>query len=121
MSYLCLETVDLDVVLVDLNGLDEEFLDLQTLITLKLQDTSHLLVIDKGSIAGKLLLEHLKNFLQVKLLGESLDGGQSLSTVTLLDTDVCKCPTIFKIISKKRETQRENENPSFTCGGVLGC
>lgn len=61
----------------------QEFLDVLTLITLQLDDFTHLGVYHNGSIAGKLLLDHLEDLLLVKLLWESLDRGQGLASIAL--------------------------------------
>jgi len=67
---------------------DEELLDILALIALELNYLTHLAIIDDSAIAGKLLLDDLKNFFLVKFLGESLDRGQRLSSISLLDTYV---------------------------------
>ena len=61
----------------------QEFLDILSLITLELDDFTHLGVAHDGAIASELLLDHLEDLLLVKLLGETLDSGQGLATVTL--------------------------------------
>ena len=53
------------------------------LIPLELNHLAHLSVHDDGAIAGKFFLDDLENFLPVKLLGKTLDSGQSLATITL--------------------------------------
>lgn len=62
---------------------DQELLNILALVTLKLDHLAHLGVCDDGAIAGKLLLDDLENLLLVKLLGQTLNGGQSLATITL--------------------------------------
>jgi len=47
---------------------DQEFLNVFSLIALKLDDFSHLTVGYDGTIAGKLLLDHLEDLLLVELL-----------------------------------------------------
>jgi len=61
---------------------------LETLITLKLDDLTHLLVFNEGTIAGKFLLESLQKFLSIVFLGQSLQRGQSLPPIPLLDTNM---------------------------------
>lgn len=83
-----LETVDLDSLGIKLKTLllvGEEFLDVLALIALELDHLAHLGVVDDGSIAGELLLDHLENLLLVKLLRQTLDSGQGLASITLLD------------------------------------
>jgi len=82
----------------DLNGLGiqleafflvrEELLNILALIALKLDHLSHLSINHDGAIASELLLNDLQNLLLVELLGETLDSGQSLTTISLLDTNV---------------------------------
>ena len=67
---------------------DQEFLNIFSLITLELNDLSHLTIGYDGTIAGELLLDHLEDLLLIELLGESLNRGQSLTTISLLDSDV---------------------------------
>lgn len=81
-----LEAVDLDGLGVQLEALllvDEEFLHILALVSLKLDHLSHLRVDDDGAIAGKLLLDDLKNLLLVEFLGQSLDCSQSLASIAL--------------------------------------
>jgi len=79
---------------VDLDGrflqavLDEEVGDLASLVALKLDDLTHLLIFDEGTVTGELLLERLQEFLGIILLRQALEGSKSLSSVSLLNTDV---------------------------------
>jgi len=66
----------------------EEVGDLDPLIALELDDLAHLLVVDEGSVAGKFLLECLEELLGIVLLGQTLQGGQSLPSISLLNTNV---------------------------------
>lgn len=84
-----LETVDLDLLLVDATLGGQESRDFGTLIALELNDRSQLLILHKSSVASEILLEDLEHALLVKVLGQSLDGGQGLASVTLLDTNIC--------------------------------
>jgi len=93
---ISLETVDLDSLGVELETfllVDEEILNVFTLVALELDHLSHLSVVDDGAIASELLLDDLENLLLVKLLWETLDSGQSLTTITLLNAymDVILC------------------------------
>jgi len=82
----------------DLNGLGiklqtlllvgEELLNIFALITLKLNHLSHLTVDNDGSIASELLLDDLEDLLLIELLWQTLDRRQSLTTISLLDTNV---------------------------------
>jgi hypothetical protein len=61
----------------------EELLNILALVALELDDLTHLRVAHDGAIASELLLNHLEDLLLVKFLGETLDSGQGLTTVTL--------------------------------------
>lgn len=61
----------------------QELLDILALITLELDDFTHLRVNYNGAIAGKLLLDDLEDLLLVKLLRQSLDSGQRLASIAL--------------------------------------
>jgi len=83
-----LEPMDLDGLGIELQSfllVDQEFLNILTLITLKLDHLAHLRVVDDGAIASEFLLDHLEDLLLVKLLGKALNSCQSLATITLLD------------------------------------
>jgi len=58
------------------------------LITLKLYDLTHLLVVNEVTIASKLLLEGFQEFLRIILLWQTLQRSQSLPSVPLLNADV---------------------------------
>jgi len=86
-----LETMDLDGLGIKLQAfflVGEELLNILALISLKLNHLSHLSIDDDGAIASELLLDDLEDFLLVELLGKTLDSGQSLSTIALLNTNV---------------------------------
>ena len=81
-----LETVDLDGLGIQLQTLfriDQELLNLFALVALELDHLAHLRVADDCAIASELLLDHLEDLLLVEFLGQALDGGQSLATITL--------------------------------------
>ena len=61
----------------------QEVLDILALISLELDDLTHLGVGDYGSIAGELLLDDLEDLLLVKLLRQTLHGGQRLASIAL--------------------------------------
>jgi len=67
---------------------DQELLDIFALIALKLNHLAHLTVGNDRAIASKLLLDDLENLLLIKLLGQALNCGQSLTTIALLNTNV---------------------------------
>jgi len=83
-----LEPMDLDGLRIQLEAfllVGQELLDILTLISLKLNHLTHLSVRDDGAIASELLLDDLQNLLLVKLLGKTLNSGQSLTTIALLN------------------------------------
>lgn len=61
----------------------QEVLDILALISLELDDLTHLGVCDYGSIAGEFLLDDLENLLLVELLRQTLDGSQGLASIAL--------------------------------------
>jgi|SRR5690242_9977223 len=61
----------------------QEILNVLALISLELDDLTHLGVCDYGAIAGELLLNDLEDLLLVKLLGQTLHGGQCLASIAL--------------------------------------
>lgn len=85
-----LETVDLDALGIKLEAflVGQELLDILSLVTLQLNHLTHLSVSDDGAIASELLLDDLQNLLLVKLLGKTLNSGQSLTTIALLNPNV---------------------------------
>lgn len=56
--------------------------------TLELNDLTEVLVLHDGTVAGELLLDDLQDLLLVEALGETLDGGEGLAAIALLDADV---------------------------------
>lgn len=66
-----------------ISGVDEKVPNVLSLVSLKLDDLAHLSVTHDSAIAGKLLLDHLENLLLVKLLRETLDGSQGLTSISL--------------------------------------
>lgn len=67
---------------------DQEFLDIFALITLKLNHLAHLSVIDDGAIASEFLLDDLEDLFLIELLGQALDSSQGLATIALLDPNM---------------------------------
>jgi len=100
MTVTGLEAVDLDGLGIKLEAfllVGQELLDILTLISLQLNHLTHLSVCDDGAIAGELLLDDLENFLLVKLLGETLNSGQSLTTIALLNPNVDVVLRLFSL------------------------
>jgi hypothetical protein len=84
-----LEPVDLDGLGIKLESLllvSQELLDILSLVSLQLNHLAHLSVRDDGAIASELLLDDLENLLLVEFLGQTLNSGQSLTSITLLNT-----------------------------------
>jgi hypothetical protein len=69
-----------------LRGVDHKVPNVLSLVSLKLNDLTHLGVVHDSAIAGKLLLDHLENLFLVKLLRETLDGSQGLSSISLCES-----------------------------------
>ena len=67
---------------------DQKLLNIFSLISLKLDDFSHLTIGYDGTIAGELLLDHLEDLLLIEFLGQTLDCSQSLATIALLNSDM---------------------------------
>lgn len=65
---------------------NEELLNVLSLVSLKLNDLTHLGVVHDSAITGELLLDDLEDLLLIKLLGETLDGGQGLASIALFMT-----------------------------------
>ena len=61
----------------------QEVLNILALISLELDDLTHLGVCDYGSIACEFLLDDLENLLLVELLRQALDGSQGLASIAL--------------------------------------
>jgi hypothetical protein len=57
-------------------------------VTLQLDDFTHLLVVDNVAIAGKLFFEDFEDLFRIQVLGETLNSGDSLATISLLNTNV---------------------------------
>lgn len=84
-----LEAMDLDVFLLAHGTINEELGDLLTMVTLEL-DNIHpaILVLDNTAITGKILLENFQDLLRVNILRETFNGGQSFTSITLMQTDI---------------------------------
>lgn len=63
----------------------QELLNILTLISLQLNHLSHLRVIDDSAIACEFLLDHLQDLLLIELLRKTLNCGQGLATIALLN------------------------------------
>ena len=84
-----LESVDLDSLGVETKALlliHEKFLNVLSLVSLELNDLTHFGIVHDSTIAGKLLFDNLEDLLLVKFLRETLDGGQGLTSISLLDS-----------------------------------
>jgi len=67
---------------------DEEVKYLRPLITLELDDFAKLVVFNESAVACEFLFECFQELLKVIFFAQSLQGGERLLTVPLLDTDV---------------------------------
>lgn len=107
--WASIDKTHLDVLLIDGQaglGIDEEILDLDTVVALELDHLAHTLglgVTDDGAIAGcmtvsvrltvleprrhtEFLLDDLEDLLVVELGGNTLHRGQGLASITLCST-----------------------------------
>lgn len=80
--------MDLDGLLRQLQLGGQKLTDFKSLVTLHLNNFSQLVVLDDVTVTGKVLLQDFQDLLQVIFAWQTLDSGQGLSTVTLLDTDM---------------------------------
>lgn len=87
LDGLCIKTKALLLV-------GQEVLDILALISLELDDLTHLGVSDYGSIAGELLLDDLEDLLLVELLGQALYRGQGLTSIALCSVLAKFVPTM---------------------------
>jgi hypothetical protein len=94
-----LETVNLDGIGLELETVlgGQELLEILSLVTLQLNHLTHLRVRDNGAIASELLLDDLENLLLVKLLGQTLNGSQSLTAIALLNSNVNVALSLFSL------------------------
>ena len=77
--------MNLDVLLLYNAGLDKEIGNVLPLIALKLNDLAKLWILDNSTIAAKLFLEIFEDLAVAEFLLQSLDSGQTLAAITLLD------------------------------------
>ena len=63
-------------------------LDVCSLVTRQLNDFPRVLVLLDGTVTRKVLFEGLANSLNVQIVGQTGDGCDTFSAVTLLDTNV---------------------------------
>lgn len=95
-----LKTVNLNIFLGQLQLGDQEFANLDSLVSLQLNHVTELLIFDNVTITSKVLFQNLQNSLQVKLLRDTLYSSQRLTSITLLDTNMdVVCWLVFCITS----------------------
>ena len=87
-ASLALETVQHNVLLVADLLIGQELHHHRSLISRQLDDLIFLLVLLHCPIAREILLEGLANALNVQVVGEASDGGDTLAPVALLDANV---------------------------------
>ena len=88
----CLETVHDDLVALDDLHRHQKVPHVGTVVPLHLQHVAVHLVVHHGAVAVQLLLQVLRDLLQVEVVVEAGDGEDTLSSVTLLDADVHLVP-----------------------------
>jgi len=86
---------------------------LNTLVTLELDHLAHLFVFDEGTVASKLLLECLQEFLKVIFFGQALEGGQGLSSIALLNTNM-------DVVLLRPDVIVISEGVAFISEGIVG-
>lgn len=77
--------MDFQLVVFSQSNLNEELAYVLPLVPLKLNHFSILWMLNHSTIAGKLLLEGLHQFLFIIIIGNALDCGEGFSAVPLLD------------------------------------
>jgi len=83
-----LETVKHNTLCVADFLIDQKVFDVGTLIPTQLDDLPCFLVLLNGSVATKVLLEGLANTLDVEIIRQSRNSCNTLSTISLLHTNV---------------------------------
>ena len=58
------------------------------LVSRELDDLAQLVVLDNGTVAAKVLLERLEDAFDVQIIGETLECRDTLSTISLLDSNM---------------------------------
>ena len=66
--------------------------DLNPVVSLELDDVAKLLILDDGPIALQVLTQRLADFLQVKVVVETLHGQHALAPISLLDAQMHLVP-----------------------------
>lgn len=66
----------------------QETLDVCSLVSRKLNDFPHVLVLLNGTVTTEILLECLANSFDVEVVGQTGNSRDTLASVSLLDTDV---------------------------------
>ena len=68
--------------------IDKEFFDVRSLVTRKLNNFSRVLVFLYGTVAIEILFKSLANSLNVQVIGQTGNGCDTFSSVSLLNTNV---------------------------------
>jgi hypothetical protein len=90
LGGVCLETVHLELLLLG-NAYSREILaHIVSLIALQLNDLTILWMLYDCTITRELLLESTDDLLLVKFVSDTLDSGQCLATISLLNSYVNK-------------------------------
>lgn len=66
----------------------QEGANIVALVTLQLDDVADLFVVHDGAIASEFLLDHFEDLFEVEFGGDTGNGGQGFTTITLLDADM---------------------------------
>lgn len=115
-----LETMQLDVLLRDLQGTRQEALDFLTLVALELEDIAQIGVLVDVTVAAEIFFQRLKDPLQIVLARDALNSRNGLATITLLATDVDLIRTLslgFTSLGKGVERLEVVQGGHKICGG----
>lgn len=117
-SIVVLETVQHYILRMTDFLIDEEFFHVRALIAAQLNDFASFLVFLDRTVARKILLECLAYALNIEIVGKASHSRNTLSPVSLLDTDVDlffgRCSALIARILE-RVWKKEGYNTIETC------
>ena len=80
--------MDNDILLTVNLLIDKEVTNVVSLISLKLNNLSVLFIIHNSTVTSETLLPGLQDQLQIQVSSQSLNGGDTFTTISLLNTDM---------------------------------
>jgi hypothetical protein len=83
-----LETVQLNILRMANLLIYQKVLDIGSLISTQLNDLAHFLILLHGTVARKVLFKGFANTLNVQVVGKARHGSNTLTTVSLLHSDM---------------------------------